>query len=167
MQYIIKKLSADFISDELEQIRMQFVDALTYTLESASIFFDKKAKDPLDIYIEYDFQQKAGEEVVYGFNLGEEIARNFALDVNKYHSSEQLLRISQSLKKLAIEIDSRYMLESPPTLAETKDKQDIDYAKKINCSYREVLKEAIAKDEAFKKELALKTSKEFLDAEYK
>jgi len=167
MKYIIKKLSADFISNEIEQVRLQFVDALTYTMESASIIFDKKVKDPLDIYIEYDFQQKGGEEVVYGFNLGEEIAKSFALDVNKYHSSEQLLRISQSLKALADEIDSRYKLEPPPTLAETQDKQDTDYAKKVNRSYREVLKEAIAKDEALKKERALKNSKEFLDAEYK
>lgn len=167
MKYIIKKLSADFISNELEQVRLQFVDALTYTMESASIIFDKKVKDPLDIYIEYDFQQKGGEEVVYGFNLGEEIAKSFALDVNKYHSSEQLLRISQSLKKLADEIDSRYKLEPPPTLSETLDKQNTDFAKKVNRSYREMLKEAIAKDEALKKERALKNSKEFLDAEYK
>ena len=87
MKYIIRKFSADFIFDELEQVRKQFVDALTYTMESANVIFDKKASDPLDIYIEYDFQQKHSEDVVYGFNLREELIRNFALDVDKCHSS--------------------------------------------------------------------------------
>ena len=164
MKYIIRKLSTDFIFDELEQVRMQFVDALTYTMESANILFDKKASDPLDIYIEYDFQQQHGEEVIYGFNLREEIARNFALDVEKFHSSEQLLNISKSLRKLADEIDSRYDSEPTITLAETKDKKDTEYAKSVNRSYRQVLKDAIAMDEALQKERSLsaaKNSKEF------
>lgn len=100
MKYIIRKLDADFIFDELERVRQQFVEALTYTMETANIVFDKKADNPLDIYIEYDFQQKDRDDVVYGFNLAEEIARNFALDVNKYHASEQLLTISKSLRQL-------------------------------------------------------------------
>ena len=152
MKYIIKKFSADFIFDELEQVRKQFVDALTYTMESANVLFDKKAGDPLDIYIEYDFQQKHGEDVIYGFNLREELIRNFALDVDKYHSSEQLLNISKSLRELAEEIDSRYDPEPTKTLAETQEKKDSDYAKKVNRSYREVLKDAIAMDEALQKE---------------
>jgi len=41
MKYVIKKLTADFIFDELEQVRKQFVDALTYTMESAHVYFDK------------------------------------------------------------------------------------------------------------------------------
>jgi len=169
MKYIIRKLSEDFISDELEQARQQFVAALTYTMESANILFDKKAPDPLDIYIEYDFQQKEGQDVIYGFNLREEIARNFALDVNKYHSSKQLLNIGKNLQKLANEINHRYRLEPPPTLAETQDKKATEYAKKVNRSYREVLKDALAKDEALKKERAsnaLKRSTEALHAEY-
>ncbi len=155
MKYIIRKFSADFIFDELEQVRKQFVDALTYTMESANVIFDKKASDPLDIYIEYDFQQKHGEDVVYGFNLREEVIRNFALDVDKYHSSEQLLSISKSLRELAEEIDSRYDPEPTKTLAETQEKKDSDYAKKVNRSYREVLKDAIAMDEALQKEQSL------------
>ena len=155
MKYIIRKFSADFIFDELEQVRKQFVDALTYTMESANVIFDKKASDPLDIYIEYDFQQKHGEDVVYGFNLREELIRNFALDVDKYHSSEQLLSISKSLRELAEEIDSRYDPEPTKTLAETQEKKDSDYAKKVNRSYREVLKDAIAMDEALQKEQSL------------
>lgn len=97
MKYIIKKLSTDFLFDEQEQVRMQFVDSLTYTMESSKVSFDKEAVDPLDIYIEYDFQQKDEKSVVHGFNLGEEIARNFELDVNQYHSSKQLLKISKNL----------------------------------------------------------------------
>ena len=155
MKYIIRKFSADFIFDELEQVRKQFVDALTYTMESANVIFDKKASDPLDIYIEYDFQQKHGEDVIYGFNLREELIRNFALDVDKYHSSEQLLNISKSLRELAEEIDSRYDPEPTKTLAETQEKKDSDYAKKVNRSYREVLKDAIAMDEALQKEQSL------------
>ena len=164
MKYIIRKLSADFIFDELEQVRKQFVDALTYTMESANIFFDKKAKDPLDIYIGYDFQQQHGEDVIYGFNLREEIARNFALDADNYHSSEQLLNIGKSLRELADEIDSRYDPEPTKTLTETKDKKDTEYAKNINRSYRDILKDAIAMDEALQKEYSLgglKNSKEF------
>jgi len=84
-------------------------------------------------YIEYDVQQKGRAEV----------AKNFAFDINKYHSSEQLLRISQSLKKLTNEIEARYKLESSITLAETQDKQDINYIKKVNRSCREVFKETM------------------------
>ncbi|MCK5432263.1 MAG: hypothetical protein KAJ03_05935, partial [Gammaproteobacteria bacterium] len=81
--------------------------------------------------------------------------RNFALDVDKYHSSEQLLSISKSLRELAEEIDSRYDPEPTKTLAETQEKKDSDYAKKVNRSYREVLKDAIAMDEALQKEQSL------------
>lgn len=168
MKYIIKKLKADFIFDELEQIRKQFVNALTYTIESAKVNFDKQAYDPLDIYIEYDFQQKNAESVIYGFNLKEEIARNFGLDTNKYHSSKQLLNISKSLKELALEIDNRYQAISSRTLAETQDKKDNDYAKKVNRSYSQVLKDAIAQDEKLKREHAADQSKkthDFLNAE--
>ncbi len=152
MKYIIRKFSTDYIVDELEQVRKQFVDALTYTMESANVLFDEKANDPLDIYIEYDFQQKHGEDVVYGFNLREEIARNFKLDVDEYHSSEQLLSISKSLRILADDIENKYDPEPTKTLAETKDKKDTEYAKKVNRSYREILKDAIAMDEALQKE---------------
>ena len=170
MKYIIRKLSTDFIVEELEQVRKQFVDALTYTMESANVLFDKKANDPLDIYIEYDFQQKHGEDVVYGFNLREEIGRSFALDVEKYHSSEQLLNISKSLRKLVDEIDSRYDSEPTKTLAEAKDKKDAEYAKNVNRSYRQILKDAIAKDEALQKEHSLgevTNTKDVLDSKYK
>ena len=170
MKYIIRKLDTDFICNELEQVRQQFVEALTYTMESANIVFDKKAGNPLDIYIEYDFQQKDRDDVVYGFNLAEEIARNFALDVNKYHASEQLLTISKSLRQLADELDSRYRTEAIKTAAEIQDKQATDYAKKVNRSYREVLQDAFAMDEAIQKEQALEEKKRstgFLDAEYK
>ena len=154
MKYIVRKLSADIFIDELEQFRTQFVNGLTYTMETANILFDKKASDPLDIYIEYDFQQQHGEDIVYGFNLREEIARNFALDVDKVHSSEQLLNIGKSLRVLADEIDSRYDSEPKKTLAKTQDKKDTEYAKNVNRSYREILKDAIAMDE-------LNSSKEF------
>ena len=166
MKYIIRKLNADFIFDELEQVRKQFVDALTYTMESASIVFDKQASDPLDIYIEYDFQQKEHDDVVYGFNLRDEISRNFKLDVNKFHASEQLLNISQKLRQLADELDSRYKVGPIKSAAEIQDQNNTDYAKKVNRSYREVLKDAIAKDEALQKEQALESSKGFLDGEY-
>jgi len=154
MKYIIRKLSEDIFIDELEQFRTQFVGGLTYTMESANILFDKNANDPLDIYIEYDFQQKHGEDIVYGFNLREEISKNFALDVDKIHSSEQLLNIGKSLRVLADEIDSRYDSEPKKTLAETQDKKDTEYARNVNRSYREILKDAIAMDE-------LNSSKEF------
>ena len=62
MKYIIRKFSADYIVDELEQVRKQFVDALTYTMESANVLFDEKANDPLDIYIEYDFYKDSQSE---------------------------------------------------------------------------------------------------------
>lgn len=155
MKYIIRKLSANFIFDELEQVRKQFVDALTYTMESANILFDDKANDPLDIYIEYDFQQKGCEDVVYGFNLREEIAKNFTLDADSYHSSKQLLKIGKSLRDLADDIDSRYDPQPTKKLAEIKNKKDTEYAKKINRSYREILKDAIAEDEAKQKEYLL------------
>ena len=151
MKYVIRKLNEDFIADELELVRKQFVDALTYTMDSANILFDKKANDTLDIYIEYDFQQKHGEDVVYGFNLREEIARNFALTGDRYHSSEQLLSIGKSLRELADEIDARYDAEPTKTLAdieEKKDKEKTEYAENVNRSYRQVLKDAIEKDEA-------------------
>ena len=163
MKYIIKKFSADYIVDELEQVRKQFVDALTYTMESANVLFDEKANDPLDIYIEYDFQQKHGEDVVYGFNLREEIARNFELDVDEYHSSEQLLSISKSLRILADDIENQYDPEPTKTLAETKDKKDTEYAKKVNRSYREILKDAIAMDEALQKEHSLNEPKNTIE----
>ena len=172
MKYIIRKLSEDFIFDELEQVRKQFVDSLTYTMESANIIFDTNAADPLDIYISYDFQQKHGEDVIYGFNFREEIARNFSLEKDSSHSSKQLLGISKSLRELADEIDLRYDPQPKKTLADIKEKQDkkdTEYAKKINQSYREVLKEAKATDEALQKKRALtelRNSKKFLDAEY-
>ena len=169
MKYIIRKLNADFIFDELEQVRKHFVGALTYTMESSKVIFDKKAYDPLDIYIEYDFQQKDGEKVIYGFNLKEEIGKNFGLDVDKHHSSKQLLNISKSLKELADEIDNRYQPMSTKTLAETKDKKDTEYAKNVNRSYRQVLKDAIAKDEAIQNEHSSeesKNTKDFLSPDY-
>ena len=170
MKYVIKKLTADFIFDELEQVRKQFVDALTYTMESAHVYFDKKAKDPLDIYIGYDFQQKHGEDVIYGFNLAEEIASEFGLDADKYHSSEQLLNIAKSLKKLADEIESRYDPEPTKTLAEIqlqKDEKEREYAKNINRSYREVLKDALAEDEKLQKEGAFSNFKNSLTGRFK
>ena len=173
MKYIINKLSTDFIADELEQVRKEFVDGLTYTLESANITFNKEAKDPLDIYIEYDFQQKHGEEVIYGFNLREEIARNFELDTNKHHSSEQLLMMAKNLRLLADEIENRYDAEPTKTLAdieEKKDKKNTEYAKNINRSYKEILKDAIAQDQALQKERALneiRISKQSIAGEYK
>jgi hypothetical protein len=100
MKYIVRKLSDDFIFDELEQVRKNFVSSLSYTLESAEVFFNKDAADPLDIFIRYDFEEK---KVIHGFNLSEEIARNFQLDVNEYHASESLLVISEKLKALAQE----------------------------------------------------------------
>jgi len=167
MKYVIKKLSTDFIADELEQVRKQFVDALTYTMESSSVVFNQKGQGPLDVYIEYDFQQKGGESVIYGFNLQDEIAKKFALDVNKYHSSKQLLTIGKQLKLLADEIESRYQVEPSQTLEETEEKKAEKFAKKVNRSYKQVLKDALAKDEALKKERQQQHSKEFIDAEYK
>jgi len=170
MKYIIRKLTADFIFDELEQVRKQFVEALTYTMESAHVYFDKKASDPLDIYIGYDFQQKHGEDVVYGFNLREEIASEFGLDADKYHSSEQLLNIGRSLKKLADEIELRYDPEPTKTLAEIqqqKDEKEREYAKNINRSYRDVLKDALAEDEALQKESAFKSFKDSFSGKFK
>jgi len=148
MKYIIKQLSDEFIFEEMEQVRKQFVEALNYTMESATVFFDENAQDPLDFYIAYDFQQKHGEHIVYGFNLRDEIVRNFKLDKEKYHSSKTLLTISRHLKKLADEIEERYDPEPVKTLAAAKEKKDAEYAKSINRSYREVLKEAIEKDKA-------------------
>ena len=161
MKYIIKQLSDDFIFEEMEQVRKQFVEALNYTMESATVFFDKNARDPLDFYIAYDFQQKHGDQVVYGFNLRDEILRNFNLDTSKYHSSKRLLEISQHLKKLADEIERRYDTEPTKTLAAAKEKRDTEFAKSINRSYREVLREAIAKD----KIAANSRDDEFVDEE--
>lgn len=169
MKYVIKKLGEDFIQDELEQVRRQFVDALTYTMESANVIFDEKAKDPLDIHIKYDFQQKSGEDVVHGFNLREEILKNFGLDVEKYHLSQQLLIIAKGLRTLADEIDFRYDPDPEKTRAEIEDKKISEFAASINRPYKEVLKDAIARDEALAKEQALealKKSKEVLDVEY-
>ncbi len=148
MKYIIKQLSDDFILEEMEQVRKQFVEALNYTMESATVFFDQNAEDPLDFYIAYDFQQKHGEHVVYGFNLRDEIVKNFELDSNQYHSSKALLSIGRQLKKLAEEIDERYDPEPTKTIAAAKEKRDTDFAKGVNRSYREVLREAIEKDKA-------------------
>jgi len=170
MKYVIKKLTADFIFDELEQVRKQFVEALTYTMESAHIYFDKKASDPLDIYIGYDFQQKHGEDVIYGFNLREEIVSEFGLGADKYHSSEQLLNIGRSLKKLADEIELRYDPEPTKTLVEIqqqKDEKEREYAKNINRSYRDVLKDALAEDEALQKESAFKSFKDSFSGKFK
>ncbi len=173
MKYIIKKFNEDFILDELEHVRKQFVEALTYTMESANVLFDVKADHPLDIYIEYDFQQKNAKKVVYGFNLREEIAKRFSLDVNQMHSSKQLLKISKSLKELANDIENHYDPAPKKTLDEVKRKQDAkeaEYAKKMNRSYREVLRDALAEDEALKKSRSLarfKSSKEFLNANYR
>ncbi len=147
MKYIIKQINDDFIFDELETVRTQFIEALNYTMENATIYFDKNAKDPLDFYIAYDFQQKNGDYVVYGFNLRDEIIRHFKLDVNKYHSSKLLLSISHQLRNLADELKDRYDPEPTKTIAEAKDKKDTEYARSINRSYRDVLKEAMAKDE--------------------
>ncbi len=66
------------------------------------------------------------------------------------------------------ELENKYRPESATTLAETKDKKDTDYAEKINRSFREVLKDAVAKDKAAQKEHVLNGhKKEFIDAEYK
>lgn len=151
MKYVIKKLNEDFIAEELELVRKQFVDALTYTMDSANVLFDKKAADPLDIYIEYDFQQKHGEDVVYGFNLREEVLRNFGLGGERSHSSEQLLCIGKSFRDLADEIDARYDAEPEKTLADLEDKKDkekTEYAENVNRSYRQVLKDAKEQDAA-------------------
>lgn len=147
MKYIIKQINDDFLADELEQIRTQFIEGLNYSMESAAIVFDKSAKNPLDFYMAFDFQQKNGELVVYGFNLRDEIIKNFQLDINQQHSSKLLLEISQHLKNLAVEMEVRYTEETPRTIAELKQQQETEYAEKINRSYRDVLKDAIAKDQ--------------------
>lgn len=165
MKYVIRKLSAGFIFDELEQVRKQFVEALTYTMESAHVYFDDKASDPLDIYIEYDFQQKSDERVVYGFNLREELSRNFSLDVEKYHSSKQLLDISRCLRKLADDMESRYDSEPNKTNAKIQDKKNTEFANNVNRSYREVLKDALAEDEALRKKHS--KSQDDISNEYK
>lgn len=158
MKYIVKKLSEDFIFEEIERVRMQFVDSLAYTLESSNVLFDKKASDPLDIYIEYDFQQKQGESVVYGFNLAEEIVKHFGLEGEKFHSSEQLLTIGKSLRDLADEIEKRYDPEPSKTLADIKEKEErknTEFAENINRSYRQVLKDAQAQDESLRKQRSI------------
>ena len=154
MKYIIKQINDDFIFDELETARKQFIEALNYTLETATIYFDTAAKDPLDFYIAYDFQQKHSDYVVYGFNLRDEIIRHFKLEANQPHASPLLLNISQRLRTLADELQDRYDPEPGKTIAETQEKKETDYAKNINRSYRDILKEAIAKDEAERKQTA-------------
>jgi len=166
MKYSVKKLNDDFIFDELEQVRKNFVSALTYTMEGAEVFFNKDSSDPLDVFIKYDFEQKNGESVIHGFNLSEEIARNFKLDVNKYHASERLLMISEQLKALANEIDKRYKVESEPSTIEARDKKEADYAKKVNRSYKQVLKDAQEQDEKDRQERLKNEAKEFIDVEY-
>ena len=166
VKYIVKKLSDDFLFDELEQVRKNFVNALTYTMESADVFFKKDSADPLDIYIKYDFQQKQSSDVIHGFNFRDEIARNFKLDVNEQHSSEQLLVISEHLRQLANEIDKRYVVESTPNALETKDKKATDYAKSVNRSYKQVLKDAEEEDERMRQAQLKQQSKEFIDAEF-
>lgn len=148
MKYIVKQIADDFIFEEMELARQQFVEALNYTMASATIFFDKDAANPLDFYIAYDFQQKHGDPVVYGFNLRDEIMRVFKLDDNKTHSSTLALAIGQQLKRLAEEIAERYDPEPTKTIAETQAQKEADYAKNINRSYRDVLREAMEKDQA-------------------
>ncbi|ANE56355.1 hypothetical protein [Methylomonas sp. DH-1] len=148
MKYIIKQIGDDFIFEELEAARRQFIESLNYSMESAKFVFDKNAKDPLDFYIAYDFQQKDGEPVVYGFNLRDELIKAFKLDTDKTHNSTLLLSIGQNLKSLADELTERYDPEPPKTIAEEIGKQEDAYAKSVNRSYRDVLKEAKAKDAA-------------------
>lgn len=148
MKYIIKQIGDDFIFEELEAARRQFIESLNYSMESAKFVFDKNAKDPLDFYIAYDFQQKDGEPVVYGFNLRDELLKAFKLDTDKYHNSKLLLSIGQHLKSLADELAERYDPEPPKTIAEEIGKQQDAYAKSVNRSYRDVLREAKAKDAA-------------------
>ena len=148
MKYIVKQLSDEFIFEEMELARTQFVEALNYTMASATIFFDKNASNPLDFYIAYDFLQKHGDPVVYGFNLRDEMIRIFNLADNKTHSSTLALAISQQLKKLAEELEQRYDAEPTKTIAETQDNKDANYAKNINRSYRDILREAKAQDQA-------------------
>jgi len=158
MKYIVKKLSEDFIFEEIERVRMQFVNGLNYTMESANILFDEKASDPLDIYIEYDFQQQDEDDVVYGFNLGEEIAKSFGLDSTNHHSSEQLLTIGKSLRDLADEIEKRYDPEPTKTLSdiqEKKDKKETEFAENMNRSYRDILNDAKEKDSELQKQRSL------------
>lgn len=167
MKYIVKKLNDDFIFDELEQVRKNFVSALTYTMESAEIFFEKDSKDPLDIFIKYNFEQKKDKDVIHGFNLGEEIAKSFKLDTDKYHSSERLLMISEKLKLLANELDKRYKVAEEPSVLETKNKKATEYAKKVNRSYKQVLQDAKDEDEKLRQERLKNENKEFISANYK
>ncbi len=158
MKYIVKKLSEDFIFEEIERVRMQFVDGLNYTMESANVLFDEKASDPLDIYIEYDFQQQDEDNVKYGFNLAEEIAKSFGIDSTNHHSSEQLLTIGKSLRDLADEIEKRYDPEPNKTLAdieEKKDKKATEFAENMNRSYRDILNDAKEKDSELQKQRSL------------
>lgn len=151
MKYILRQINDDFLFEELEETRKQFIEALNYNMRSASIVFDKGSEDPLDFYIVYDFGQSNGDPVIYGFNLRDELLKNFKLDVNQYHSSQFLLEISQRLQTLSEEMLARYVLNAPKTIAEIQDKQESEYAKNINRSYSDVLKDAIAKDEAEKR----------------
>lgn len=148
MKYIVRQLSEDIFAEELEQARQQFIEALNYALESATLFFDSQSGNPLDFYIAYDFQQKHGEPVVYGFNLRDELIRIFKLDENHSHSSKLALAISQQLIALAEELQTRYDSEPTKIIEETQEKKDTDYAKSVNRSYREVLREAMEKDQA-------------------
>lgn len=45
MKYIIKPINDDFIFEELDVIRKRFIEALNYTMESATVYFDTNAKD--------------------------------------------------------------------------------------------------------------------------
>lgn len=148
MKYVIRPISEDFLHEELEATRQQFIQALNFNMQSATVVFDKKSKDPLDFYIAYDFQQKNGAPVIYGFNLRDELIKSFKLDLNHYHSSPFLLEISQHLKTLAEEMEARYVLNAPATLMEQREAQATEYARNINRSYKEVLRDALAKDEA-------------------
>ena len=151
MKYILRQINEDFLFEELEETRKQFIEALNFNMQTASIVFDKGSEDPLDFYIVYDFGQASGEPVIYGFNLRDELIKNFKLDVNQYHSSQFLLEISQRLQVLSEEMEARYVLNAPKSIAEIKDQQETEYAKNINRSYADVLKDAIAKDEAEKR----------------
>jgi hypothetical protein len=155
MKYIIKQIGEDFIFDELDAARRQFIESLNQAMEKAAIVFDKSPENPLDFYIAYDFQQKNGDYVVYGFNLREELVRYFKLDANPFHNSPLLLAIGQELKVLAEEIEQRYDADPEQAMAalqaEARQRQsqhDAEFAENVNRSYRDVLRQAKAKDEA-------------------
>lgn len=150
MKYIIKQIGEDFIFEELDNARRQFIDSLNLALQSATLAFDKNGSDPLDFYLAYDFQQNNGEFVVHGFNLRDEIIKSFKLDANRLHHSDQLLSIGQQLRELADEIEQRYDADPAKTLAEEqqqKERLQAEFAQNVNRSYRDILNEAKAKDE--------------------